>query len=54
MNKDTRMKKPTKVYGNSWIYEEDPKIAKICPNPEWKCGQWLMFFDNSIIDEKWE
>ena len=25
-----------------------------CPFPEWKLGQWMMFFDNSVIDEKWE
>ena len=30
------IKMPTKVYYHFWINEEDPKIAKICPNPEWK------------------
>ena len=45
-----------------WINEEDPKVAKlypnldgkggkICPNAEWKDGQWMMFFDNSVIGE---
>ena len=60
---------PTKVYSHFWIHEEDPKIVEKCeltckawqwaacekcPFPEWKLGQWMMFFDNSVIDEKWE
>ena len=48
------MRKPTKVYGSAWIYEEIPEISKICPNPEWNCGNWMMFFDNSVVDQKWE
>ena len=47
-----------KVYYHFWINEEDPKIAKICPNPEWKhplaTGQWMMFFQTNEIDEKWK
>lgn len=54
MNKDSKIRKPTRVYGDAWIYEEDPEISKICPNPEWNCGSWLMFFDNSVVDEKWD
>ena len=54
MNKDSKIRKPTRVYGDAWIYEEDPEISKICPNPEWNCGSWLMFFDNSVVDDKWD
>ena len=38
------IKKPTETDYEYWIYEEDPKIAKINPNPEWKGGKWMMFF----------
>ena len=48
------IKKPTETDYEYWIYEEDPKIAKINPNPEWKGGKWMMFFDYKEIDEKWE
>ena len=43
---------------HSWIYEEDPARLKpachVCPHPKWKNGQWMMFFPNSLIDEKWD
>ena len=54
VEEEPRMRKPTKVYGSAWIYEEIPEISKICPNPEWNCGNWMMFFDNAMVDEKWE
>ena len=47
--------RPSQVRNKFWIYEEDPDYSKICPLP---CpsneGQWLMFFDSSEIDKKWE
>ena len=54
VGEEPRMRKPTKVYGSAWIYEEIPEISKICPNPEWNCGNWMMFFDNAMVDQKWE
>lgn len=54
VEEEPRMRKPTKVYGSAWIYEEIPEISKICPNPEWNCGNWMMFFDNAMVDQKWE
>ena len=68
-NNGNASNQPTKVYSHFWIHEEDPKIVEKCeltckawqwaacekcPFPEWKLGQWMMFFDNSVIDEKWE
>ena len=47
--------KPSQVRNQFWIYEEDLEFSKICPLP---CpsneGKWMMFFDSSEIDEKWE
>ena len=37
---------PTKVFYHFWINEEDPKIAKMCPNPEWKHPLGNFFFTN--------
>ena len=59
MNVDARLlllKKPTQEHDNFWIYEEDPNIAKKCSNAidQGKGGKWMMFFDNSAIDDKWE
>ena len=44
-----RLKKPTKTHTDFWLYEEDSEIAaKTNPNPEWKGGKWMMFFDNTV------
>ena len=48
------LRKPTNVYTHFWIHEEDPNIAMTCSNPEYKDGHWMMFFDSSIINEKWQ
>ena len=46
--------KPSKTYLNFWLYEEDPEISRICPHPEWKGGKWMMFFESTNIDKKWD
>ena len=47
--------KPSQVRNQFWIYEEDLEFSNICPIP---CpsneGKWMMFFDSTEIDEKWE
>ena len=52
------MKRPSRLTTHSWIFEEDAAKNKpactVCPHPQWKVGQWMMFFDSSIIDEKWD
>ena len=47
--------KPTEITNNFWIYEEDPEIANRFKNYDLdKCGKWMMFFENALIDEKWQ
>ena len=44
------IKKPTKIFNNFWLYEEDHEIAEtVNKNPEWKGGKWMMFFDSKCI-----
>ena len=56
--KPCHMKRPSRMISHYWIYEDDPARQKpacrICPHPKWKNGQWMMFFDETIIDEKWD
>ena len=49
------MKRPSEEKSEFWLYSEDPKLSKIHPSPfPSNDGYWMMFFDASKIDAKWQ
>ena len=50
-----KIKRPSEEKSEFWLYSEDPRLSKIRPNPcLFNGGYWMMFFDASKIDAKWQ
>ena len=53
-NKENSLK-PSEITNNFWVYEWDPEIRSRIDNYDHeKSGKWMMFFENALIDEKWQ